>query len=357
MQYINGSTITLLLLITIALIFISKGVQQVPDGYARIIERLGKRHKLLMPGISITVPFLDSVKKNNLSLYTYLKNGTELHSLTTSSGDISLAENRMDPPKLKLLGKDNSEIHVNAVAYFKIVDPMKIAYDISSFAESFQSMILTTLRQEVGRLDSDSVVTARETMSDTLRSVLHEAAVNWGIKVMRVEIEDIGFDPEVVASLSEARRQELIRRAALVAAKAEAEQKILTAEADKKATMLRAEGQKFALVTGAEGQKQEKILIAEGEFEGNKLLAEAKFLLASREEEGRAQGYVAINKAMANNSDAIIALESVKAQISIAESLGKSSSALIVPTETAGLFGAAAAAIKGFKHINKDKAV
>jgi regulator of protease activity HflC (stomatin/prohibitin superfamily) len=355
MQYIDGQTVTLLLLIATALVFIFKGVQKVPDGHARIIERLGKRHKLLMPGISITVPFLDSVKKSNLSLYTYLKNGTERHSLTTPSGDISLAENRMDPPKLKLLGKDNSEIHVNAVAYFKISDPMKIAYDISSFAESFQSMILTTLRQEVGRLDSDSILTARETMSDTLKTVLHEAAVNWGIKVMRVEIEDIGFDPEVVASLSEARRQELIRRAALVSAKAEAEQKILTAEADKKAAMLRAEGQKFALVTAAEGQKQERILIAEGEFEGNKLEAEAKFLLASREEEGRAQGYAAINKAMANNSDAIIALESVKAQISIAESLGKSSSALIVPTETAGLFGAAAAALKGLKHINTGK--
>jgi regulator of protease activity HflC (stomatin/prohibitin superfamily) len=155
--------------------------------------------------------------------------------------------------------------------------------------------------------------------------------------------------------LSQARRAELIRRAELVAAKAEAEQKVMSAEAEKRAVTLLAEGQKVAMITSAEGKKQENILIAEGEFQKAKLEAEAKFLMASREEEGRAQGYAALNNALANNADAIIALESVKAQIQIAESLGRSNSSLIVPMETAGLFGAAAAAIKGFKSISPDK--
>jgi len=359
----NGMTVTLILLIIIALTFIVMGVQQVPDGNARIIERMGKRHSVLMPGINIIIPIIDRVKKGDLHLYTYLNNGQEKVALFNSKGDISLAEYRMDPPKLKLLGKDNSEIHVNCVAYFRITDPLKSVYDVSAFAESLKSIIMTTLRQEIGRLDSDTVITSRETLSENLRSVLQEAGVNWGVKIIRVEIEDIGFDPEVEQQLSQARRQELLRRTELVAAKAAAEQKVLSAESEKRALILLAEGSKQSLITEAEGQKeaqitraqgakQEQILLAEGLFESQKLDAEARFLLASREEEGRARGYAALNEALSSNSNAIIALESVKAQISIAESLGKSNSSLIIPAETAGLFGAVASAMKAVKGFN-----
>jgi regulator of protease activity HflC (stomatin/prohibitin superfamily) len=349
-SFLNGMTVTIMLLIIIALTFIFMGVQQVPDGNSRIVERMGKRHKILYPGINVIIPILDKVKKGNLQLFTYIDNGQQLLPLfNEKTGDISLAEYRMDPPKLKLLGKDNSEIHVNCVAYFKIADPMRSVYEVSAFAETFKSIILTTLRQEVGRLDSDTVITSREALSENLRFVLQEASVNWGVRVLRVEIEDIAFDPEVEKQLSQARREELIRRTQLVAAKAEAEQKVMSAEANKKAAILVAEGEKASLITKAEGHKQEKILKAQGDFESQKLEAEARFLLASREEEGRAQGYAALNNAISNNSDAIIALESVKAQIAIAESLGKSNSSLIIPTEAVGLFGAAAAAIKGLK--------
>ena len=338
--FYSGSVVTVILLITLAIVFICLGVHQVPDGNARVVERMGKRHKVLMPGINITIPILDTLKKN-MSLYTYLNNGTEKIPLFRGA-DISLAEQRMDPSKLRLLGKDNSEITVNSVAYFRIEDPIRAVYDVASFAETFQSIVLTTLRQEIGKLDSDSVITARESLGENLRSALQEAAVNWGIRVIRVEIENIDFDREVVEQLSQARRAELIRRSELVAAKAAAEQTVMTAEAEKRAILLR-----------AEADKAKAIAEAEGKFEADRLAAEGLFLLASREEEGRAQGYAAINKAMASNSEAIIALEAVKAQISIAESLGKSNSSLIIPTETAGLFGSVAAAIKGLKSLDR----
>ena len=344
MESISGMTVTLLLLVLIVFIFGRFGVMIVPDGKARIVERMGKRHQVLKPGINLIIPFVDKIKKKDVNLYTYLDNGKTPSSLINGDGDISLAEHRMDPEKLRLLGKDNSEITVNAVAYFKIIDPLKAVYEVSEFAESLNSIILTTLRQEVGRLDSDTVVTARESLSENLRVVLQEASVNWGIKILRVEIEEIGFDQEVVDQLSQARRAELIRRADLVDAKAKAEQLVMSAEAKKRADTLIAEGDKVAMITRAEE-----------DFQRAKLEAEGKFLMASREEEGRAQGYAALNNAIANNADAIIALESVKAQIQIAESLGRSNSSLIVPIETAGLFGAAAAAMKGFKSISQDK--
>jgi regulator of protease activity HflC (stomatin/prohibitin superfamily) len=367
MEALNGMTVTLFLLVLIAIIFISYGVVKVPDGKIRIVERLGKRHQVLKPGINVIIPFIDNVKDNrHFKLYTYINNGSTPSELINRKGDISLAEHRMDPDRLKLLGKDNSEIYINAVAYFKIIDPLKVVYEVSDFAETLRSMILTTLRQEVGRLDSDTVVTARESLSENLRVVLQEASVNWGIKIIRVEIEDISFNEKVVAELSKARAEELIRRTHLVAAKATAEQQVLMAESDKRARILIAEGENIAMVTAAEAKKQQiileaeadkqqTILKAEGDFQKAKLDAEGMFLMASREEEGRAQGYAALNNAISNNADAIIALESVKAQIHIAESIGKSSSSLIIPMETVGLFGVAAAALKGMKAISQDK--
>jgi regulator of protease activity HflC (stomatin/prohibitin superfamily) len=355
MDDLSGMTATVILLILIAIIFISFGIQKVPDGKARIVERMGKRHQVLKPGISLIIPFIDNIKKKDVKLYTYIDNGRTPSELINKDGDISLAEHRMDPARLKLLGKDNSEIYINAVAYFKIVDPLKVVYEVAEFAETLKSIILTTLRQEVGRLDSDTVVTARESLSENLRVVLQEASVNWGIKIIRVEIEDITFDDAVVKQLSQARAEELVRRTQLVGAKAAAEQKVMSAEAEKRSLTLLAEGQKIAMVTSAEAEKQKNILIAEGDFQKAKLDAEGKFLLASREEEGRAQGYAALNNAISNNADAIIALESVKAQIHIAESIGKSNSSLIIPMETVGLFGAAAAAFKGIKAISPDK--
>ena len=122
----------------------------------------------------------------------------------------------MDPPKSRYLAKDNSEIWVDSVAYFRLVDPMKAAYDVAAFEPTFTSLIETTLRQEVGRHDGDTIITSRDTMSENLRSALQEASTNWGVQVFRVEIEDIHFNEEVRKKLSEARESELLRRAELV---------------------------------------------------------------------------------------------------------------------------------------------
>ena len=128
---------------------------------------------------------------------------------------------------------------------------------------------------------------------------------------------------------------------------------MIEAEAEKKAKVLQAEGERQAEITRAEGEKQAQILRAEGLFEEQRLQAEAQFLLQSREQEGVAKGYSAIVEAISANSDAVIALEQVKAQIKVAESLGNSCNSLIIPAEAAGLFGAVSAAIKSFEQITK----
>ena len=190
-------------------------------------------------------------------------------------GNISVAEHRTDPPKIKFLCKDNSEVFVDSVCYFKISDAMKAVYDVSEFSDTILSLIQTILRQEVAEYDGDSIVRSREVLSESLRDAMQEASTAWGIKIMRVEVEDIHFDGEIAEKLSQARREELIRRAVVVAAQAEADKRVLEAEAEKKSKILKAEGEKAYKVELAQGEKEALILLAQGEFEEQKLKAEA----------------------------------------------------------------------------------
>lgn len=337
-----GSVILFLLTI-LFLIFIFKGVQRVPDGHSRIVERLGRRHRVLSPGISVIVPLIDTIKTTGLNLETIMDNGQSRKTLFDGLGNISMAEHRLDPPVHKLLAKDSSEVFVDPIVYFRISEPMKAVYDVSDLGNTMLNLSESILRQEVAKQDGDSVISSRDIIGENLRAALQEAATNWGIRILRVEIEDIYFDKDITDSLSKARKQELDRRAEVVEAQKEADKEVIAAEAFKKAEILRAE----ALVKKAEGEKQAAILKAEAEYETQKLEAEASFLLQSREQEGIAQGYAAITQSLSQNPEAIVALEALKAQTKVAESLGHSNNALIIPNETAGLFGAFTAAIKG----------
>ena len=334
-------TATWIIVVVLLILFILTGIKRVDEGRAKIVERLGKRHKIIYPGLSAIIPVIDKVKTSNVNIETVV-NGKRI-ALTDATG-ISLAEQRMDPVSKKLLAKDNSEINVDPIVYFRIVDPIKIIYDVSDFAGSFETLIETTLRQEVGKYDGDTIVTSRDTLGDSLKKSLQQAGTAWGITILRVEIEDLSFDAEVTRSLSDARNEELKRRAEFVAKQAVAEQMVVIAEAEKKSEILK-----------AEGEKEAKIRRAEGVFEEDKLKAEGQFLLESRKQEGVAEGFAAIAKSLKENPESIVALESLKAQAAVANSLGNSKNALIIPTETAGLFGAIASISKALEMINKGK--
>ena len=341
---VGGEIVLYLAIVAFVLVLLIKGIKVVPEGRAKIVERLGRRNKTIYPGISVIIPFVDKVKMITEGVTTKVK-GQSISLV--DNGSILLAEQRMDPPSKLLLAKDNSQINVDTIVYFRITEPAKLVYDVQDFEEAFETLIETTLRQEVGKYDGDTIITARDTLGDALRQGLLEASNSWGIEVRRVEIEDISFDADVTKTLSDARQEELTRRAELVAKKAEAEQLTLEAEAQKKATILRAEGEAEAVR-----------LKAQGDFDAKKLEAEASFLLQSREQEGKAKGYAAIAESLAGNPEGIVALETLKAQAQIADSIGKSQNALIVPSETAGLFGAVASIVKGYEALKpKDLSV
>lgn len=338
-MFLESSFFLFVVIALFVVILLVKGIKVVPEGRAKIVERLGRRNKTIFPGINIIIPFVDRVKVISEPVSTKVKG---ISVSLVDAGAIILAEQRMDPESKLLLAKDNSQINVDPVVYFRVREPARLVYDVQNFEEAFETLIETTLRQEVGKYDGDSIVTSRDTLGDALKQGLLEAAGSWGIEIRRVEIEDLSFDAEVTRSLSDARQEELKRRAELVAKKAEAEQLTLEADARRKAAILEAEGE-------AEAMR----LKAQGDFDAKKLEAEANFLLQSREQEGIAQGYAAIATALRENPDAIVALEGLKAQAKIAESIGQSQNALIVPSETAGLFGAIASLAKGYETIKR----
>jgi regulator of protease activity HflC (stomatin/prohibitin superfamily) len=336
---IPTSVIFVLTVIVLALIFAFLGLKKVNEGTVLIIERLGKYNRTLKSGMNFIIPGLDTVKKD-MMLYTYIEDGSKRIDLVTSKGEISLAEQTIDPPAFSTIASDNAIVLPDLICNFMIVEPQKAVYNISNLGETLLSLLETTLRQQIGKLNSDQVITSRDIIGSNCKEQLEKASEAWGTKITRVEIQAINFDEQVQKKLTDAREQELVRRAEVIAAKEERDKKILKAEGAKQAQILGAEGEKQSQLLKAEAEKQSQVLEAEGKFESDKLKAEGQYLLASKEMEGKAKGEAAMAEALAINPQGLLALKTLEAQAKIAESFGKSSNAVIIPAETAGIFGA-----------------
>jgi regulator of protease activity HflC (stomatin/prohibitin superfamily) len=224
----------------------------------------------------------------------------------------------LDPPSIDAISSDNSIVYPDAILYFRIIDPMKAAYEVENLGMALYKLLETTLRQEIGRMTADEIIVGREKIGGTVRAALEDASASWGTAITRVEIEEIRFDKEVTAALSAQRTKELEGRA-------------IVAEAERN---------REAIIIEAEAKKTAVVLAAEAKFEEEKLEAEADYLKASRILEGQAKGTEALSKALELNPKAVVALEALKAQVDVAKAIGQSSNTLIIPEETAGLFGA-----------------
>ena len=238
--------------------------------------------------------------------------------IVTAKGDIPTLELIMDPPQIDAISVDNANVYPDAILYFRIVDPVKATYEVENLGMAIYKLVETTLRQEIGVLDSDAIIQGREAIGNKIKQSLEEASSAWGTVITRVELEEIRFGEEVERALSDQRAAELEGRAAVATANRDKEAKIITAEADKRAI----------------------VLAAEAQFEKEKLEAEADYLKASRELEGQAKGTEALTAALEKNPQSIVALEALKAQKEVAQAIGKSQNTLIIPEETAGLVGA-----------------
>ena len=242
-------------LVVLAVVFVKMAIVIIPQSETRIIERLGKYFATLEPGINIIIPFIDSAK----SIVT-IERGRYVYSSA-----IDLREQVYDFDKQNVITKDNIQMQINALLYFQIVDPFKAVYEINNLPNAIEKLTQTTLRNIIGEMELDQTLTSRDVINTKLRGVLDDATNKWGIKVNRVELQDIIPPSSVLQAMEKQMQAERDKRAT-----------ILTSEGNKQAQILQSEREKQAKINKAEAAKQQAILIAEGEAEARIRKAEAE---------------------------------------------------------------------------------
>ena len=259
------TTTVLIALVVLAIIIAKKTLVIIPQSETKIIERLGRYHATLSPGINIIIPFIDSAK----SIVT-LQRGRYMYS-----DSIDLREQVYDFDKQNVITKDNIQMGINALLYFQIVDPFKAVYEISNLPNAIEKLTQTTLRNIIGEMELDQTLTSRDTVNTKLRAVLDDATNKWGIKVNRVELQDITPPESVLSAMEKQMQAERNKRAAILTSEGEKQSQILQSEGDKAAMINRAEAQKQQAILEAEGVATARIRVAEAEAVAIKKITEA----------------------------------------------------------------------------------
>lgn len=311
--------ILLAILVVGVLILLKRGILIIPQSETKVIERLGKYHSTLAPGINIIIPFIDRPKTMVVmrrGAYRYVDS-------------IDLREQVYDFDKQNVITKDNVQTEINALLYFQIVDPFKAVYEISNLPNAIEKLTQTTLRNIIGELELDETLTSRDTINTRLRAVLDDATNKWGIKVNRVELQDITPPQTVLQAMEKQMQAERNKRA-----------EILTSEGEKASAILKSEGEKTAIINCAEADKQREILRAEG-------LAQAKIKQAEAEAVAIERITEAVGKT-SNPASYLLAQKYIEMMRAVAD--GKDNKVVYLPYEASNLMGS----IGGIKDLFKE---
>lgn len=311
-------TIVLIGLIVLVLLFAKSALLIIPQSETKIVERLGKYYATLQPGINVIIPFIDRAKTVvtlNRGRYVY-------------SDRIDLREQVYDFDKQNVITKDNIQMQINALLYFQIVDPFKAVYEINNLPNAIEKLTQTTLRNIIGEMELDQTLTSRDVINSKLRLVLDDATNKWGIKVNRVELQDITPPSSVLQAMEKQMQAERDKRAT-----------ILTSEGNKQAQILKSEGEKQAVINRAEADKQQSILRAEGE-------AAARIRKAEAESEAIRRIAEAVGGST-NPASYLIAQNYIKMMQELAA--GDSTKTVFLPYEATNLMGS----IGGIKELFK----
>ena len=253
-------------LIILAILFISKGVIIVQQAEVVIVERLGKFDRVLQSGFNFIIPVIEAPRAIDWKTTQKGFDGST-YSIVQKRTKIDLREAVYDFPRQNVITKDNVSISINALLYFQIVDPKSAVYEIQNLPEAIEKLTQTNLRNLVGQLDLDESLVSRDKINHELRAILDDATNKWGVKVNRVELQDIIPPADIQSAMEKQMKAERDRRAAILEAEGLKKSAVLKAEGEKEAAINRAEGEKQANILKAEGIAQARILEADGEKE------------------------------------------------------------------------------------------
>lgn len=317
----------LVLLIAAAVVFVVKGVFIVEQQEVVIIQRLGKYLCTLKSGFNLIIPFLDAPRPiaKKVMRKTYDGNTS---SYTVMSDRIDMRESVYDFPRQNVITKDNVSITINALLYFQIVDAYKAVYGIDNLPEAIEKLTQTNLRNLVGQMELQDTLTSREKINGELRTILDDATNKWGVKVNRVELQDIIPPADIQAAMDKQMKAEREKRAMIYEAEGQKEAAIRIAEGQREAAIKKAEGEKQAAILTAEGVAQARVVEAEAEKTAIRQIIEAL------EDKGQPDKY-------------LIAMKYLETLTSITD--GKDNKIIYMPYEATGILSS----VDGIKEMFK----
>ena len=257
-------------------VIVFKGIMTVKQGQCVIIERFGRFHDIKGPGITWIIPIMDQPHRMEWrSSREYIDGVGRSRSVpyTEYRDVVDLRETVYDFPRQNVITRDNVGIQINALLYFQITNPQDAAYKVESLPTAIEKLTQTTLRNLIGEMDLDQTLTSRETINTRLRDILDTATDKWGVKVTRVELQDITPPAAIQEAMEKQMKAERDRRAMVTEAEGTKKAQILKAEAIRESEIKKAEGMKQAAILEAEGQAEAKIKVAQAEAEAVKIVA------------------------------------------------------------------------------------
>ena len=297
-----------LVLAVIAALFISRALKIVPQQHAWVVERLGKYDRTLTPGLSFVVPFIDRVGYKH-----------------------SLKEVPLDVPSQVCITKDNTQLQVDGILYFQVTDPMRASYGSSDYIIAITQLAQTTLRSVIGKMELDKTFEEREIINASVVTALDEAALNWGVKVLRYEIKDLTPPAAILHAMQAQITAEREKRALIAASEGRRQEQINIATGEREAFIARSEGEKQAEINKAQGDAAAITAVADATADAIRKIAAA---------------------IQSPGGEQAVQLKVAEKAVEAYAQLAKANNTMIVPGhmgEVAGLVGTAMALFKGVK--------
>lgn len=292
----------LAILIITAIVIVIKGCIIVEQQEVIIVQRLGKYKETLSAGLNFIVPFIDAPKSIYKKVSTTYPDG-RTYSYMQKSNRLDLRETVYDFPRQNVITKDNVSIAINAVLYFQIINPEKAVYGVENLSEAIEKLTQTTLRQLIGKMELQETLVSRDKINEELRGILDAASDKWGVKVNRIELQDITPPADIQAAMDKQMKAEREKRAMIYEAEGEKESSIRIAEGQKEAAIRKAEGEKEASILKAEGIAQARMVEAEAEKEAIKRIIEALSTKGQADKYLIAMKYLETMKEMTSGQD------------------------------------------------------
>ncbi|HEX5635608.1 MAG TPA: SPFH domain-containing protein [Gammaproteobacteria bacterium] len=241
-----------LFLLIAAVVFIVKSVKVVPQQHAWVVERLGRFHGTLAPGLNIVIPFVDRIAYRHM-----------------------LKEVPLDVPSQICITKDNTQLQVDGVLYFQVTDPKLASYGTSDYIMAITQLAQTTLRSAIGKMELDKTFEEREHINISVVAALDEAASNWGVKVLRYEIKDLTPPKEILHAMQAQITAEREKRALIAASEGRKQEQINIATGEREAFIQRSEGEKQAAINNAQGEAEALKAVADATAKSILMVAQA----------------------------------------------------------------------------------